>query len=138
MPPDGSPELRAHFATLRPQIYGTGSPAKVADPIIEPLWVGVRALGFVDAVETSLVDEDGDPVEAIDSIVGALTEAIQSSAVIVDGFLTKQANHQGRAIYQWSTEAPSLSSLIGLRRNRAADAVTLARGGACGTDPRSR
>ena len=44
--PDSGP--RALLATLRPQIFGKSSPNKVVDPIIEPLWIGVRSLAGVD------------------------------------------------------------------------------------------
>ncbi len=42
--PDDPTGARAFLPTVRPQIYGSGAPDKVLDPIIEPLWVGIRAL----------------------------------------------------------------------------------------------
>ena len=37
------------LATLRPQAYGDSGPQKIRDPLVEPLWTGVRTLASVDA-----------------------------------------------------------------------------------------
>ena len=112
-------------ATLRPQIYGRKSPANVSDPIIEPLWVGVRALAAIDADGAILVDEDGVTVEGFDDIVASLTEVALASGLVLDGFLTKQATQTGIAVHAWSDETPSMGSFVGLRRNRAVDTLKL-------------
>src|SRR6188508_95929 len=78
------------LVTLRPQEYGNGAPQKVRDPIIEPLWTGVRALAAVDDGGASLVDADGDRVEGMAVVVEALGASVQADGVILDGFLTKQ------------------------------------------------
>ena len=57
-----SADPRQILATLRPQAYGNGAPQKIRDPLIEPLWTGVRALAAVDAGGATLVDADGDEV----------------------------------------------------------------------------
>jgi ATP-dependent DNA ligase len=116
---------RAFLATVRPQIYGTGAPDKVLDPLIEPLWVGIRALAAVDADGATIVDDEGDEVARIETIVEALAGAVRATGLVVDGFLTKQAIQSGLAVYQWSDESPSMGSFIGLRRNRAVDTVAL-------------
>ena len=112
-------------ATLRPQIYGKKSPANVSDPIIEPLWVGVRALAAIDENGAILVDEDGVTVEGFDDIVASLAEVALASGLVLDGFLTKQATQTAIAVTAWSDETPSMTGFVGLRRNRAVDTLKL-------------
>jgi ATP dependent DNA ligase domain len=114
---------RQLLASLRPQIYGTSAPGKVVDPIIEPMWVGVRGLGALDHEGAVLVDERADPIDGIEPILTALAAAARASALLVDGFLTKQAVLRSVDLNHWSSESPTLASLVGLRRNRSVDAV---------------
>jgi hypothetical protein len=111
--------------TLRPQEFGTGSPAKVIDPIIEPLWMGIRTLAAVSADGARLIDDEAGPVEGVAAIVDALVDGLRATGLVVDGVVTKQAIGHEVAVYEWSTETPSLGSLIGLRRNRANDTAAL-------------
>jgi hypothetical protein len=122
---DETTGARAFLATVRPQVYGKGAPDKVLDPLIEPLWVGIRVLAAVDAAGAAVADENGDPVIGIDAIVEALVGGVRATGLIVDGFLTKQTIQTGVAVYQWSDETPSMGSFIGLRRNRAVDTLAL-------------
>ena len=112
------------LATLRPQVYGAGAPHKIIEPLVEPLWTGIRALGAVDGEGAALVDADGFPVEGMAAIVEALPEAIHADGVVIDGFLTHQATHQARGIL-WPDEMPSMGRLVGLRHNRAIDTMEL-------------
>ncbi len=112
-------------ATLRPQVYGKKSPANVSDPIIEPLWVGVRALAAIDEAGAVLVDEAGVTVEGFDDIVASLAEVARATGLVLDGFLTKQATQTAIAVNAWSDETPNMGSFIGLRRNRAVDTLKL-------------
>lgn len=123
--PDETSGGRAFLTTVRPQIYGNGAPDKVLDPLVEPLWVGIRSLGAVDAAGAVIVDDQGDEVARIESIVEALAAAVRATGAVLDGFLTKQTIQTGVPVYQWSDEAPSMGSFIGLRRNRATDTVAL-------------
>ncbi len=125
--PTGSEEAtdpREVLATLRPQAYGNSNPQKIRDPLIEPLWAGVRILAAVDAGGAVLVDADGDPVPGMSPIVDALGESLQADGVVLDGFLTKQTAH-GASVMVWPDEMPSVGRLVGLRHNRAVDTVTL-------------
>lgn len=118
------PLPREVLATLRPQAFGNGAPDKVRDPLIEPLWTGVRTLAAVDAGGAALIDAEGDPVEGMDTVVGGLTASAQAAGLVLDGFLTKQMARTGPAV-PWPDEMPSIGSLVGLRRNRGVDTVTL-------------
>jgi hypothetical protein len=121
--PDSGP--RSLLTTLRPQIYGRGSPNKVVDPIIEPLWIGVRSLAGVDPGGAAIVDEDGIVVEGFDDITASLVEVLLASGLVLDGFLTRQATRPAGLVGAWSDESPTMGSFIGLRRNRAVDTLKL-------------
>jgi bifunctional non-homologous end joining protein LigD len=110
---------------LRLQEYGGGSPARIADPIVEPLWVGLRALAAVSGPHVAMRDLDGEPVGGFDEIAKALAIAVQSDEIVLEGLITKQATHAARPVVAWSDEMPSLGSFVGLRRNRALEATKL-------------
>jgi ATP dependent DNA ligase domain len=110
---------------LRIQEFGDGSPAGIANPIVEPLWVGVRALAAVSGRDVAMRDLDGDPVGGFDDIAEALAIAAQSDEIVVEGYITKQATHEAPPVVAWSDEMPSLGTFVGLRRNRALDATRL-------------
>jgi hypothetical protein len=122
---DETSDPRDLLGSLRPQIYGSGSPAKIVDPIVEPLWVGVRAMAAIDDAGALLVDDQADPIDGVDAIRGALVAGLRATGLVLDGYLTKQVAQRGVSTYGYSIERPSLGSLIGLRRNRAVDAVAL-------------
>jgi hypothetical protein len=121
--PDDGP--RALLKSLRPQVYGKEAPTKIIDPIIEPLWVGVRSLAGVDPDGAAIVDEDGDIVEGFDDITASLVEVLQATGVVLDGYLTRQATQSAGLVGAWSEEAPTMGSFMGLRRNRAVDTLKL-------------
>ncbi len=122
--PASSADPRQLLETLRPQAYGNRPPHKVRDPLVEPLWTGVRALAAVDGDGATMVDADGDEVIGMATIVEALGESVEADVAVLDGFLTKQTAHAA-AVIVWPDEMPSVGRLVGLRRNRAVDTMTL-------------
>jgi bifunctional non-homologous end joining protein LigD len=115
------------LVSLRPQLYAKGSPNKVVEPIVEPLWVGVRTLAAVDDAGAAMVDADGLPIPDVEPLLRGLAEATVADELLIDGFLTKQGGQTG-SVYLWSDDLPSMSTMFGLRRNRAVDAVKLKEG----------
>lgn len=125
-----SPAVRAVLADLRPQPFGDGRPGRVQDPLIEPLWTGVRVLAAVDAAGTTLADEGGESIVGHAEVADALAAAALADGLIVDGFLTKFAARESR-VYVAMDDLPSASQLasrplLGIRRTRAEE-VTKAR-----------
>ena len=123
--PDSGP--RALLATLRPQVYGKSSPSKVVDPIIEPLWVGVRSLAGVDAGRRRASSmRTASSSRASTTSSSRWSRSLQASGLVLDGFLTKPGD-PGRpvAVGAWSDETPTMGSFIGLRQNRAVDTLKL-------------
>jgi len=122
-PGSGSPTL-----DWRPQGFGKTRAAAIDDPLVEPLWAGVRVLAHVDAGRTTLLDLDGDPVDDFPEINSALAGAIRAERVVVDAHLTHQpvqAIAEVAARDSRGAEAPTATAVVGqwwfgglLRRRR--------------------
>lgn len=113
---------------LRPQAFGSTSPGRVINPILEPEWAGVRVLAGVDGDDSAIVDEHGEPILDQATIEAGLRAAIAADSAIVDGFLTKQVSHDGTGVYTGTDPLPSTGklitqSMIGSRRDRRAEAI---------------
>jgi hypothetical protein len=100
-------------ATLawRPQAFGNRRARSIDDPLVEPLWTGLRILGHVDGGRALLRDLDGDPVDDFPAINTALAAAIRAERVVVDAHLSHQpiqaiADIAARA----RTEAPNAAA----------------------------
>ncbi len=118
---DGPREV---LATLKPQVYGKDAPNRILDPVVEPQWVGVRALAAIDGDGAALVDTNGEPIPGMEPIVEALGAASLATGLIIDGWISKQTSHVESPVV-WPDEMPSMGRLIGLRRNRAVDTLEL-------------
>ncbi len=110
---------------LRPQAYGTASPGRIPNPVIEPMWSGIRVLAAVEADESQLIDHLGEPVDDQPLVEAALRSSIHAEALVIDGVLTKQVAHGGTGAFI-GADLPSTGSLIarsmvGTRRNRTAE-----------------
>ncbi len=122
-------DARSLLATLRPQPFGRTSSQAARDPIVEPLWLGLRVLAAIDPNGAALIDEDGEPVTDQDRIVIALTVATSADTVILDGYLTKQVSHTETAYFRppdelVPTASQSISRMMfGIRRNRADERI---------------
>jgi hypothetical protein len=100
----------------RPQGFGKSRAAAIDDPLVEPLWSGVRVLAHVDAGRTTLRDLDGDPVDDFPEINSALAGAIRAERVVVDAHLTHQpvqAIAEVAARDSQGPEAPTATAVVG-------------------------
>lgn len=122
--PIGSPSARTTLADLRPQQFGAGNPGRIRDPLVEPVWAGIRALAAVDGDDAALTGEDGEPIEDQPDVVTALTDAALAERLIVDGYLTKMTVRDGSGVFVAMDDLPTASQmvsrpLLGIRRTRA-------------------
>ena len=53
-------DARTAAADWRPQRFSEGRSGKIHDPIVEPLWTGLRVLALVDDGKVTIRDLDGD------------------------------------------------------------------------------
>lgn len=79
----------------RPQTFGSKSSNGVRDPIVEPLWSGLRFLGAVVGETAVLQDPDGDRLDGFHELAEALAAATRASELIVDGYVTAEVVHGG-------------------------------------------
>ena len=79
----------------RPQTFGSKSSNVVTDPIVEPLWSGLRFLGAVTGETAILQDPDGDTLDGFPELAEALAAATSASELIVDGYVTAEVVHGG-------------------------------------------
>jgi ATP-dependent DNA ligase len=117
---------RTVMAGLRPQPFGVGHPERVVDPVIEPMWSGLRVLASIDGHDVVLADALGEPITEHTDVIAALTEAALAGGLVVDGFLTKLPDRDGSGVYVALDDLPTSSqlagrSLMGIRRTRSED-----------------
>jgi ATP-dependent DNA ligase len=76
-------------AAWRPQRFSEAG-GVANDPIIEPLWTGLRVLAHVDGGIVTIRDLDGDTVEDFPDVAAELAAANLADRLILDGYLTHQ------------------------------------------------
>ena len=82
-------DAQSAAATWRPMRFSeTGG--DVLDPVIEPLWTGLRVLALLDGDSVTIRDLDGDVIEEFPEVASELATARLSDRLIVDGYLTHQ------------------------------------------------
>jgi ATP-dependent DNA ligase len=119
---------RTALAGLRPQPYGTGNPRRVVDPIVEPMWSGIRALAAIDGRDVTLADETGEPIAGHADVVDALAVSSVTEHLVIDGFLTKLPDRDLSGVFVALDDLPTSSQLasrplLGIRSTRAKDAT---------------
>ncbi len=81
-------------APWRPQSFGRRGARQITDPVIEPLWSGVRLLVHVNAGTVDLRGADGESIDRPE-LVTAVTVAVQAESAVLDGYLTAEAVGSG-------------------------------------------
>ncbi|HEY4632984.1 MAG TPA: hypothetical protein VIH00_03620 [Candidatus Limnocylindrales bacterium] len=125
-PPSGATANVLDLARgLRPQSFGSTSSKSIDDPLVEPLWTGIRVIAAAGGGAGALL-EDGSVVSGHADVADALgrTAASTADAVILDGYLTKQASTDDAGVYTGVELTPSTGefltqTFIGKRRNRS-------------------
>ena len=111
--------------TIRPQRYGASPTKAIVDPLVEPLWAGIRVIGAADEDGAALF-ESGEELHE-DRIANALRTMTRSTAdaVIVDGYLTKQAHPSGPLVARLDLDPTTgellTQTFIGLRSKSRQD-----------------
>jgi bifunctional non-homologous end joining protein LigD len=98
----------------RPQQFGRRGFRAIADPLIEPLWGGVRVLARLDAGRVALADEDGiDCTAEFAALAQAIAAAAQADALVLDGYLTVEATQESAGVSLPRVEVPSAGQTLG-------------------------
>ena len=83
-------DVVAAASTWRPQLFGDRRAADIQDPIIEPLWTGLRVLAYVSGGEARLTDVDGEPIDTHPDIVEELIAAAGGATLLLEGALSPE------------------------------------------------
>jgi ATP-dependent DNA ligase len=103
---EAEPETSADPAEWRPQFFSKKH--TVTDPIVEPMWRGVRVLATVAGGRVRFVDEIGvDCTEEFAPIAAEVLSAARSDSMVVDGHLTVEPTQSSRGVSTEGPEAPS-------------------------------
>lgn len=106
-------DITAAAELWRPQRFSEGG-GDVVDPLMEPLWTGLRVLALVDGADASFRDTDGDPIDDFPEIAAELTEAARAERMLLDGYLTHQPIQDPTVVGQReAVEAPKDAPSIG-------------------------
>jgi hypothetical protein len=82
-------EMTIETRLLRPMPFGRVSGSDVRDPIIEPLWIGKRALARVRDGQVTLTDDAGAEVDGFEDLQREIAAAASLAAsLVIDGYLT--------------------------------------------------
>jgi hypothetical protein len=105
----------------RPQTFGSKRSNGVRDPLVEPLWSGLRFLGAVADDTAFLQDPDGDRLDGFPELAEALAASARASQLIVDGYVTAEVVHSGVGTFTGADAADSAGksvtrTLLGTRR----------------------
>jgi hypothetical protein len=85
-----APDAGTAADTWRPQRFGDRRAAQIADPIIEPLWTGPRALVLVARGAVRMTDTDGLEILDHDEIRAGLIDAAAGSTILLEAYLTPE------------------------------------------------
>lgn len=94
---------RADPRQWRPQVpLPTRRPPTIRDPIVEPLWSGVRVIAHFeqpnpdDEGRAVLLDQDGDDTSDFEpGLTAELARSVMAADAVIDGVLTRQATRTG-------------------------------------------
>jgi len=122
-------DARTAAADWRPQRFSEGRSGKIHDPIVEPLWTGLRVLALVDDGKVTIRDLDGDAVDDFEDVARELAEASRATRLLIDGYVTHQpvqplAEVAEREVADTSVPRPSVRQMwfgsLGRRRSPTA------------------
>jgi hypothetical protein len=96
----------------RPQDFGRRHVRQIDDPLIEPVWIGVRVLAHVASDRIEVIDEDGEPADGVPA-TDALQPAVRATSAVIDGYLTLQGIDRQPIIYNgYPTEQPTSTGFL--------------------------
>ncbi len=90
--------VRTDAKQWRPQPFGRRRARDVPNPLIEPLWSGVRVLAEVPVGgAVTFRDRDGEPVRNA-AVERALADAVRADHLVLDGYLTTDVGSTGEGV----------------------------------------
>jgi hypothetical protein len=98
---------------LRLQWFGTGSADRVPEPVIEPLWPGLRVIAAAQGGTGVLLD-DGNDVPGHDELAQALAAAVSTTAagVVLDAYVTTQVATDDPGVFTGEVDLPKAGNML--------------------------
>ena len=94
--------------------FGHRRAADIRDPLVEPLWDGIRVLAHAQGGAVTLLDETGaDLTDRFEDVVAALREGLAAESAVLDGYLTTQATESGEGAKVVFVETPTAGQMVG-------------------------
>ena len=100
--------------SLQLQWFGKARAERIAEPVVEPLWSGLRVIAAAHRGQAVLLD-DGADVTAHPELTEALATVVDSTAtgVILDAYVTNQIATDEPGVYTGTTEIKVGSPIVG-------------------------
>jgi ATP-dependent DNA ligase len=83
--------------TWRPQAFGRRAARHIEDPLVEPLWSGIRVLAHATPTGAQFLDAQGGRQDWPEVAV-ALAGALAADDAVLDGYLTTEAASDGTGV----------------------------------------
>ncbi len=98
---------------LRLQEFGAGRPGRIAEPVVEPLWSGLRVIAAAQGDAGVLLDE-GIELTGHEELTQALAKAVEATAsgVILDAYITKQISGEDTGVRSGMVGIPTVGRLL--------------------------
>ncbi len=98
---------------LRLQSFGAGRSDRIAEPVVEPLWSGLRVIAAAQGDAGVLLD-DGAELTEHEELTQALAQTVAASAsgVILDAYVTKQISGEDTGVRSGIMPMPSVGRLL--------------------------
>ena len=98
---------------LRLQEFGAGRSDRIAEPVVEPLWSGLRVIAAAQG-DAAVLLHDGEELLDHGELAQALAQAVAptASGVILDGYVTKQISGEDTGLRPGIMPMPSVGKLL--------------------------
>jgi hypothetical protein len=98
---------------LRLQSFGAGRSDRIAEPVVEPLWSGLRVIAAAQG-DAGVLLHEGEELLGHEELTQALTQAVAptASGVILDAYVTKQISGEDTGIRSGIMPMPSVGRLL--------------------------
>ena len=98
---------------LRLQEFTTGRTDRVPEPVVEPVWTGLRVIAAAQS-DAGVLLHEGEELIGQEHLTQALARAVAATAdgVILDAYITKQISGEDTGLRPGIMPMPSLSKLL--------------------------
>ena len=98
---------------LRLQSFGAGRSDRIPEPVVEPLWSGLRVIAAAHG-DAGVLLHEGEELLGHEELTQALTQAVADTAsgLILDAYITKQISGEDTGVRSGIMPMPSVGRLL--------------------------